>query len=171
MKMTTRPSLFHSPKQREPSRRQRPGRNMAGALLLLSAAVVACHFSTSSIKSTGMPPAAQAAIDAFSADVAAERYEKIYKEVADEWRKRATVEQMKEFFAKLRERLGSVKTRTSQTIRDQESVGGEIPGHSLMIIYETAFERAAGMETFTLVERDGRWLLAGYFVNSSALKE
>lgn len=145
---------------------------MACALLLLAAAAaVACHFSTSNVRNTGVPPAAQAAIDAFSADVAAERYEKIYKEAAEEWRKRTTVEQTKEFFAKLRERLGGVKTRTSQTVRDQESVGGEIPGHSLMVIYETAFERDAGMETFTLVERDGRWLLAGYFVNSIALKE
>jgi hypothetical protein len=42
--------------------------------------------------------------------------------------------------------------------------------HRLVIRYETKFERGDGLETFTLLERDGRWLLAGYFVNSDALK-
>jgi hypothetical protein len=144
-------------------------REMAGALLLLAALVLACNFNTTRIQ-TSMPPQAQGVIDAFSKDVTEERYEKIYADAAEEWRKTTTVEQSAEFFKTLKEKLGGVKTRTLQTVRDQENSGGQLPGHSLVVIYQTAFERAEGMETFTLVDRDGRWLLAGYFVNSDALK-
>jgi hypothetical protein len=52
---------------------------------------------------------------------------------------------------------------------EQNTVGAE-PGQSFIIQYQTSFDRAEGMETFTLVERQGRWLLARYFVNSDALK-
>jgi hypothetical protein len=37
-------------------------------------------------------------------------------------------------------------------------------------LYQTRFQQGDGMETFTLVEQNGRWLLARYFVNSTALK-
>jgi hypothetical protein len=146
-----------------------PSREMALALLLLAALMLACNFYTTRTQ-TSMPPQAQGVIDAFSKDVSEERYEKIYADAAEEWKKTATVEQSAEFFKTLKEKLGGVKTRTLQTIRDQENTGGPVPGHSLVVIYQTAFERAEGMETFTLVDRDGRWLLAGYFVNSNALK-
>lgn len=149
--------------------KQRASRETMCVLLLLAAAALACRYSTFRTENS-MPPQAQSVIDAFSKDVAEDRYEKIYTEAAEEWRKTATVEQSKEFFTTIIEKLGGVKTRTVQTIRDQENTGGDLPGHSLVIIYQTAFERAQGMETFTLVEREGRWLLAGYFVNSSALK-
>ncbi len=144
--------------------KQNARRQMACALLLFSVLVISCRFNTFRSESSGMPPQAQALIDAFSKDVQEGRYDKIYAEAADEWR-RTPPEQSKEFFATIKEKLGAVRTRTVQTIREQEN-----SGPSLVVIYQTAFERAEGMETFTLVERDGRWLLAGYFVNSSALK-
>jgi hypothetical protein len=169
MKRKRPSSLAKLIEQRTLPRRQTPA--LVSALLLIAATAIACHFSAFRSQSTGMPPAAHAAIDAFSKDMAEGRYEKIFADAAEEWKKTTTVEQTREFFVKIKEKLGGVKTRTSQTIREQQSVGGEIPGHSIVVNYETAFERAAGMETFTLVERDGRWLLAGYFVNSSALKE
>ncbi|HEV7843294.1 MAG TPA: DUF4019 domain-containing protein [Pyrinomonadaceae bacterium] len=131
-------------------------------------AALACSYTSRT--QTSMPPEAQAVIDAFSKDMAEGRYEKIYADAAEEWRKTATVEQSEEFFKTLKEKLGGVKTRNLQTVRDQENSSGQLSGHSLVVIYQTAFERAEGMETFTLVDRDGRWLLAGYFVNSSALK-
>jgi hypothetical protein len=149
--------------------RPRARQQMACALLLLAATVLACKYSTFRTQDS-MPPQAQGVIDTFSKDVAEGRHEKIYADAAEEWRRTTTVDQSKELFTTIKEKLGSVKSRTVQTIRDQENSGGDLPGHSLVVIYQTAFERAQGMETFTLVERDGRWQLAGYFVNSNALK-
>jgi hypothetical protein len=102
--------------------------------------------------------------------MSAGEYEQIYQEAAEEWRQTSTPEQSKAFFETLKSKLGQVKTRTFHSATDQHNSGGRIPGHSFIIIYQTRFERADGMETFTLMERDGRWLLAGYFVNSDALK-
>jgi hypothetical protein len=145
-------------------------RQTACALLLVAALAVACR-SDSRTQSNGIPPQAQAAIDAFLKDVDEGRYEKIYNDAADEWKRTATLEETRQALTTLKEKLGGVRLRTVQTIRDQQNSGGELPGHSLVIIYETDFERTKAMEKLTLVERDGRWLAATYRVSSSALKQ
>jgi Protein of unknown function (DUF4019) len=114
----------------------------------------------------GIPAQAQATVDAVTADIAVGRYDKIYEEAAEEWRQAATPEQSDATFKKLKERLGNPKSRAYHSATEQDGTGG----HSFIITYTTSFERAEGMETFTLVEREGRWLLARYFVNSDALK-
>jgi hypothetical protein len=171
MRETTHRVVLQADAERHAARlrARRRSRTSACALLLLAAFVISCRYSSFRTQ-TGMPPQAQAVIDAFSKDMTEGRYEKIYNDAAEEWRRISNVEQTRQFFATLREKLGPVKVRTQQTIRDQNNSGGDVPGHSLVIVYQTAFERAEGMETFTLVDRDGRWLLAGYFVNSNALK-
>jgi hypothetical protein len=142
---------------------------MMCALLVIAAFGLACKHTTFRAES-GMPPEAQTLVEAFTKDVAEERYEKIYDEAAEEWRQTATLEQTRASFTTLKGKLGAFNSRTVQTIRDQENSSGQLPGHSLVVIYQSAFERAEAMETFTLVERDGRWLLARYFVSSNALK-
>jgi hypothetical protein len=146
---------------------------MACALLVVAALAVACRFNfgTHNSSGNGVPPQAQAVIDTLSKDLSEGRYDKIYDDAAEEWRKTATLEKTKEVLTFLKEKLGGVKTRNLQTVRDQDNSGGELPGHSLVVIYQTAFERAEGMETVTLIERNGRWLLASYYVSSSALKQ
>jgi Protein of unknown function (DUF4019)/Protein of unknown function (DUF3887) len=114
----------------------------------------------------GIPAQAQAAIDTVSADIAEGRYEKIYTEAAEEWRQAATLEQANETFKTLKVKLGNVRSRSFHSATEQDTTSG----HSFVITYKTSFERADGMETFTLVERDHRWLLARYFVNSDSLK-
>jgi len=52
----------------------------------------------------------------------------------------------------------------------QETATAPIAGHSLIVIYQTSFEHGDGMETFTLIERNGQWYLAKYYVTSTALK-
>ena len=168
MKVTARGPL-NSPSLRNVNAGRRARAEMNLALLLVAAFALACNYSTVRTQS-GMPPEAQAFVDAFSKDIAENRYEKIHNDAADEWRQTSSVEQTQEFFKTIKEKLGGVKVRTLQTIRDQQNTGGDLPGHSLVVIYQTAFERAEGMETFTLVERSGRWLLARYVVNSNALK-
>jgi len=122
-------------------------------------------------RQTNIPEAAQATMDNVTANIEAARDELIYREAAEEWRRNATPEQSHTIFETLRTKLGPVKERTRQTVHEEQKTAGETAGHRLVIRYETKFERGAGMETFTLVERDGgRWLLAGYLVNSDALK-
>ncbi|HEY0005603.1 MAG TPA: DUF4019 domain-containing protein [Pyrinomonadaceae bacterium] len=137
------------------------------ALLFLALASCACALTASR---EGIPPQAQATIDSVTAQMDAGSYEQIYEEAAEEWKRTSTPEQSKAFFNTLKSRLGNVKSRSFHTAKDQQNAGGDGPGHSFVITYQTRFERAEGMETFTLLERDGRWLLAGYFVNSDALK-
>lgn len=136
-------------------------------VLLVLVSLASCSATN---KQLGVPTEVQATINTVTDDIAAERDEKIYQEAADEWRQASTLEQTKEFFKTLRLKLGRVKNRSFHSARGEQNTGGTKPTQLFIVQYQTAFERAEGMETFTLVERDGRWLLARYFVNSEALK-
>ena len=114
----------------------------------------------------GIPPQVQSVIDTASRDIADGNYEKIYSEAAEEWRQAATPEQSGATLKALKDKLGDVKSRTYHSATEQDSTSS----HTFVITYRASFDRAEGMETFTLVERDGRWQLARYFVNSDALK-
>ena len=102
--------------------------------------------------------------------IAQERYEQIYTESSELWKKDVTLEQSNEVFKTLRTKLGRVETRALNSAMEQENSGGVLKGHVFILSYETRFERGDGMETFTLIEENGRWLLARYLVNSTALK-
>jgi hypothetical protein len=141
----------------------------ANRVLLLTCATLFLSCTVDQ-KRSGLPAQAQAAIDTIVEDIGAEKYEKIYQEAADEWRRTNTPEQSEAAFKTLKEKLGGVRERAYQTAREAESTGGTLPGHTLVVTYYTTFERGEGMETFTLVERGGQWQLASYFVNSNALK-
>ena len=114
----------------------------------------------------GVPAEARATVETVGEDLAEGRYEKIYNEAAEEWRQASTPEESEATLRRLKDKLGLVRTRSFHTATEQDGTGG----HAFVITYVTAFERAEGMETFTLIERDGRWQLARYFVNSDALK-
>lgn len=119
---------------------------------------------------SGIPPEVEALVSGFSEDLAAGHYEKIYNEAADEWRRDATLEQSNKIFETLKNKLGKTGNRVLNSASEQNSSGGPLPGHSYVLMYDTRFERGEAMETFTVVERNNRWLLARYFVNSTALK-
>jgi hypothetical protein len=123
-----------------------------------------------SVRRSGMPPGAQTVLDASMEDIDAGRYEKLYHEASDEWRNDTTLDESKVTFQKLRERLGKVRTRDLQSVREEQTSTAPIAGHSVIAVYQTSFEQGNGMETFTLVERAGRWYLARYYVTSNALK-
>jgi Protein of unknown function (DUF4019) len=118
----------------------------------------------------GIPAEVEAAINSVSEDIATERYEKVYNEAADLWRQDASLEQTISGFKTLRDKLGKVGERTVHSAKEQQNSGGPLKGDAFLITYQTRFEKGPGMETFTLVKRDNRWLLARYFVNSTALK-
>jgi hypothetical protein len=102
--------------------------------------------------------------------IAAERYEQIYSESSELWKKDVTLEQSNEVFKALRTKLGKIESRSLHSAAEQQNSGGVLKGHVFILLYETRFERAQGMETFTLIEEDGQWRLARYFVNSTALQ-
>jgi uncharacterized protein DUF4019 len=118
----------------------------------------------------GVPSAVQSAVSALGEDIAGDRYEKIYQEAAAEWRRDSTLDESGAVFKTLKTKLGRVENRALHTATEEDNSSGPLPGHSFTLTYQTKFERGDGMETFTLVERNGRWVLARYFVNSTALK-
>src|SRR5713226_2633328 len=119
---------------------------------------------------SGMSAGAQAVLDSAIEDIDAGRYEKLYQEASDEWRKASTLEESKATFKTLHDKLGSVRNRELQTAREEQTSTGPISGHSLVVVYRTSFEHGDGMETFTLLERSGHWRLAKYYVSSSGLR-
>ena len=137
------------------------------ALLALVSGSAACN---TGMRRSGVPANAQAVIDTSLEDIDAGRYDKLYHEAADEWRIAATLDESKATLKTLRDKLGKVRTRTLQTAREEQTSTGPIPGHSLVVAYQTSFEHGDGMETLTLMERGGQWYLARYFVSSNALK-
>jgi hypothetical protein len=140
--------------------------SLSAAMMVLS---LACGVGQ---KRSGLPSGAQTAIDNITDDLARGDYAKIYAEAADEWRQTASADESRAHFERIRERLGNVLSRAqlSAQERDNASSGGDPAGHTLAVTYNTKFERADAIETYTLVERQGRWLLARYAVNSNALR-
>lgn len=135
-------------------------------IVLTSLSIGACGSSPSS---RGIAPEIEAVINSLSEDIAAERYEKIHDEASNLWRKDSSLEQTISVFKTLRTKLGNVESRRLHYASEQQNSGGALKGRAFIITYQTKFEKAEGMETFTLVEQDHRWLLARYFVNSTAL--
>ena len=135
--------------------------------VLLSLSAISCGLQT---ERRNIPAEVESAINSVSEDIAAERYEKIYNEASELWRQDASLEQSISAFKTLKTKLGKVEVRTVHSATEQHNSGGPLKGDAFIITYQTKFEKAPGMETLTLVKRDNRWLLARYFVNSTALK-
>jgi hypothetical protein len=138
------------------------------ALILLAAVL---SFACASNRGSGsIPPEVESTISTISEEIAAERYDKIYNEASELWRQDATLEESIAAFKTLRTKLGLIENRMLQSATEQQNSGGPLKGRAYIITYRTKFQNGEGMETFTLVEREGRWLLARYSVNSTALK-
>ena len=143
-----------------------------GALLLLSLVFAAAAGCGVSQKQSGLPAGAQAAIDGLTYDLSQGDYDKIYAEAADEWRQTARADESRANLERLRNALGGVLSRAQLSAQERAAGNDAQPsGRTLVVGYNTKFERADAIETYTLVERSGRWLLARYVVNSNALKQ
>jgi hypothetical protein len=140
---------------------------VSSLLLFVSAFALTCA-TNQGMKN--VPTAVESTISSLSDEIAAERYDKIYNEAAQLWRDHSTLEESTATFKTLRTKLGPVESRTMQSASEQQNSGGALQGRAYIVTYRTKFQNGEGMETFTLVERDGRWQLARYFVNSTALK-
>lgn len=120
--------------------------------------------------SRNIPSEVESAIRTITEDLDWERYQKIYDESASLWKRDAGLDQSTEVLKRLRTQLGKVDSRAVHTAIEQTNSGGPLQGHVFIVSYKTKFEHGEGMETFTLLEENGRWALARYFVNSTALK-
>ena len=136
-------------------------------IALLSATAFACGISNQRER---LPPEVEEVVVTIGNNIDQERYEQIYNDSSDLWKQSVTLEQSNDVFKTLRTKLGKVQTRSLHAAAEQQNSGGPLKGHVFILSYETRFERGAGMETFTLIEENGRWLLARYLVNSTDLK-
>jgi hypothetical protein len=136
-------------------------------VFLFAISVAACRQDAGRAR---VPSEVQEVVTTVGDDIAQERYEKIYNESSELWRRDVTLEQSTEVFKTLRTKLGKVESRSLNSATEQRNSGGLLKGHVFILSYETRFERGDGMENFTLIEENGRWELARYFVNSTALK-
>ena len=117
-----------------------------------------------------VPAPAREAVERVTEDIAAGRDEKVYREAAEEWRAQVSADENARTLQRVRDRLGRVESRALHKGTEHRSAPAPLSGHALELIYQTRFERGTGMERFTLLERGGEWLLAGYAVTSDALK-
>ncbi|HZN07021.1 MAG TPA: DUF4019 domain-containing protein [Pyrinomonadaceae bacterium] len=136
-------------------------------IALLSATAFACGISNQRER---LPPEVEEVVANIGNNIDEERYEQIYNDSSDLWKQSVTLEQSNDVFKTLRTKLGKVQSRSLHAAAEQQNSGGPLKGHAFILSYETRFERGAGMETFTLIEQNGRWLLARYLVNSTDLK-
>jgi hypothetical protein len=150
---------------------QRFGRVRSVKKCVLVLLVATASFACATNQGSGnLPPEVESTVGTISEEIAAERYDKVYNDASELWRQDATLEESTATFKKLRAKLGLVESRMLQYARAEENSGGLLKGRVYIVAYRTKFQNGEAMETFTLVERDGHWLLARYFVNSTALK-
>ena len=140
--------------------------------VLIFAGIVAflCVGCRQNTRRSGVPSDAQTVLDTAIQDIDAGRYEKLYHEAGDEWRKDSTLEESQATLQRLHDKLGRARVRNLDTAREERTGTAPVPGHSLVAVYQTQFERGDGMETLTLIEHGGKWFLAKYFVTSTALR-
>jgi len=136
---------------------------LIGPIILLSG----CRQETDRAR---VPSEVQEVVANVGEQMAQDRYEQLYNESSELWKKDVTLEQSNDVFKTLRDKLGKVESRSLHSANEQQNSGGALKGHVFILLYETRFERGDGMETFTLIEESGQWRLARYFVNSTALK-
>lgn len=148
-------------------------RGIALIALFLAATVLVCGISACGIsnqRSARVPSEVEEVVASIGNNLDQERYDQIYNDSSDLWKQDVTLEQSNEVFKTLRSKLGKVENRSLHSATEQQNSGGPLKGHAFILSYETRFERGAGMETFTLIEQDGRWRMARYLVNSTDLK-
>lgn len=160
-------SCVSSSRVSECARRKLPALTVGLLTLIYGALLISC---SEGVRRSGIPAGAQTVLDAAIENIDAGRYEKLYNDAAEEWRKDTTLDESKATFERLREKLGRARVRNLETAREEQTGTAPIPGHSVIAIYQTSFERGDAMETFTLIEHGGKWYLAKYFVSSTALK-
>jgi hypothetical protein len=159
----------HRAGERGSAHHRRAARRFSFCLLLAAFCLLLCGCAVDERRD--IPAGAQATVERVTEDIEAGRDAKVYAEAAGEWRAAVSAEENGKILTRVRERLGRVESRALHTGREQQSADPPLSGHALELVYQTSFERGSAMEKFTLLERGGSWMLAGYSVSSDALKQ
>jgi hypothetical protein len=152
------------------SESQRTRNLYLSAFLIAFLPVLTVSACRGNVERARVPSQVQDVVARVGEQIAQERYEQIYNESSERWKQDVTLEQSNEVFKTLRTKLGKIESRSLNSATEQQNSSGVLKGHVFILSYETNFERGEGMETFTLIEENGQWLLARYFVNSTALQ-
>jgi hypothetical protein len=108
---------------------------------------------------------AKAQIAHFREQMAAQQFNQIYAETADEVKGKTSEQDFVTLFAAFERKLGGVKS----TEENGWMVNYSTTGNFATLSYKTQFEKGAGVETFVYRLNGDKALLAGYTVNSPAL--
>lgn len=119
---------------------------------------------------SGLPAGAQEVIDELTREIAAGEFARVYDAASDEWRASVSREENEKILARVRDTFGRVQSRVPVNASERGGEASHAGEHTIAVSYNTKFERGDAVESFTLVERAGRWQLARYAVNSDALK-
>src|SRR5688500_19490873 len=119
--------------------------------LLRAAMACACGIANQGKR---VPAEVEDVVTSIGSNIDQERYDQIYSDSADLWKRDATLDQSNEVFKTLRSKLGKVENRSLHSANEQQNSGGPLKGHVFILSYEMRFERGMVMETFTLVEEN-----------------
>jgi Protein of unknown function (DUF4019) len=109
---------------------------------------------------------AQAAAEAWLAQVDAGSYAESWDEAAALFRKAITKDAWKQALEASRAPLGAVKSRRLRTAEYYTQLPGAPDGEYVVLQYDTVFEKkATAVETITpALDADGHWRVSGYYI-------
>lgn len=132
--------------------------NIAICLVVLIFVGAACSSLTKGKEAGGR------AVTKFHERLNAEKYDEIYADLAEQFKKITTEEEAKQLFEAVHRKLGNKKNAQLQSWNSSTTTEGSFT----ILIYETEFELDKGTETFTLVINGEEAKIAGYHLNSKA---
>jgi hypothetical protein len=109
--------------------------------------------------------AAQKAISHFHDQMNAGQFDKIYVESSPEWKQVSPKDDTIELFTGVRAKLGAFLSGKQNSWRVNYGTGGT----TILVLYDSKFQKADGQETFTYRRSGDGVQLVGYNINSRAL--
>ncbi len=124
------------------------------------------HGQTRNEKGTPKEDVVAGAVETWLSHVDATDYDKSWNEASGFFRKSITTEGWSDVMMKFRKPLGAVKSRTTRDMKEADTLPGAPDGKYCIIQFDTSFaEKAEAVETVTfMLEKDGTWKAAGYFI-------
>ena len=108
---------------------------------------------------------AEKEIDRFHADLNAGKDEQIHDRAGSDWKKTTTKPEAVQLFSAVRGKLGKFVSGKQEGWRVNYTTNGTI----IVVQYNSKFDRADGVETFTFQKNGDAAQLVGYNINSKAL--
>jgi hypothetical protein len=109
--------------------------------------------------------ASEKEIARFHTQLDAGQFDAIYAAAAPEWKNVSTQPDTIQLFTGIHNKLGSFVSGTQSGWKVNYGTGGT----TIIIVYDSKFEKGDGQETFTFQRSGGSIQLVGYNINSRAL--